>query len=668
MFAYLAVGAISVRVMVPTATTFEVSTDYFRYFSPTAFEVEPTPTLEIPVLAFRDITPPEGNVTSLTAELITESAKARHSRTKIEKVSRYRLSFEEQINLEPVFLKSRFEANLAKLYVGFSAQTVLASSAVNEMEDKISTAQASTEEPEYFDYSQQVESNPSDASSAPADHKDVVLEVASGVEEPKNVDKAVEEVAIDDLISFDYSKASKDVRAENLPKVSAVTTQNAILQGARAPELAPLTMEAVQAPKKNPTMPAASTQNKSNLHVDKSSAFVEKNEEETVEAFDNAVTIQVTGTNLKKAEEVVGFEVRPQDDLSEAISDYNSGATTLEHKLSQSAMTRSITVLKRGFAPTNTDLILEAGNSEATIPVVEENAFNKLLSPYESRGAVGAVLIELDETTKDATLDVPFSKVLRLDESLKVTESDDYSYLLFVGVSAGNALLSYRDGAGAVTSKIIHIHENELTFDANYYETADSEQVELLEEDLLGREKNHLIISEDAVKQFATDKTASKFNDHAYKVNFSKTHLGGRKYLELLHQAEPVYVGFREQRTVSVPSENFMRFILSKFQGGSLGNRCLIQVNLSKKVSKVDVAPESVNESIQAATQILDSDGKFYDSAGPKSEKIIVVGESQGAGQQSQDAKINFKVTYEDGSVQFLGSYCSPNTYLVEQL
>jgi hypothetical protein len=66
--------------------------------------------------------------------------------------------------------------------------------------------------------------------------------------------------------------------------------------------------------------------------------------------------------------------------------------------------------------------------------------------------------------------------------------------------------------------------------------------------------------------------------------------------------------------------------------------------------------------------QVLDSDGKFYDSVSDKTRKIIVIGESQGSSDVFADAKINIKIQYQDGSSQFLNSYCSPNTYLVEQL
>ncbi|HLW56518.1 MAG TPA: hypothetical protein VKY27_03980, partial [Bacteriovoracaceae bacterium] len=80
------------------------------------------------------------------------------------------------------------------------------------------------------------------------------------------------------------------------------------------------------------------------------------------------------------------------------------------------------------------------------------------------------------------------------------------------------------------------------------------------------------------------------------------------------------------------------------------------------------IASESVANGLVTSSQVLDQDGKFYDSVGPKSNKIIILGENFGPIDQSQDGKVNIKIDYLDGSTRFLSSYCSPNTYLVEQL
>jgi len=111
-----------------------------------------------------------------------------------------------------------------------------------------------------------------------------------------------------------------------------------------------------------------------------------------------------------------------------------------------------------------------------------------------------------------------------------------------------------------------------------------------------------------------------------------------------------------------------MRFILSGVEGTKLGNRCLVQVNLENKIQNFEVASESVGASLMVQSQALDSDGKFYDSVSEKTKKLIIVGESHSTSTHYDDGKINIKIQYTDGSQHYLSTYCSPNTYLVEQL
>ena len=382
-----------------------------------------------------------------------------------------------------------------------------------------------------------------------------------------------------------------------------------------------------------------------------------------------SISILALGSDLKKLENLKGFEVRFQDDLSEMIEDYGSGEVKFEAELSQPKMTRTVTILKRGYSPVTTELILEDGApGSVSIPLIEEDTLNDLMAPYERKGAVGVLLVELDDDTEVAKLDVPFGDVIKLNGDFKRTKNDDYRYQLFVGVQAGNAMVSYHGNNGEVVSKILHVHESEMTYDANFYEDVVNEKIRLFEENLLARESSPLIISGEQVKIFSTNISAKKINNHTYKMAFGSSNLAGRRYLELNHQSEPVFVGIRDNNNITVPSENFMNFILSKVEGRKLGNRCLIQVNLNKTANNVDVASESIGQSLMTSTQMLDSDGKFYDSLSAKTNKIIIVGEGQASSDISLDSKINIKIEYEDGSVQFLNSYCSPNTYLVEQL
>ncbi|MFP5386890.1 MAG: hypothetical protein ACLGHN_12470, partial [Bacteriovoracia bacterium] len=580
---------------------------------------------------------------------------------------RNELPFQEPVKLQAIKMENELPNNLVALYSDFNYVNV--AKIAEPVEDEVSTKLSSSdEEPVFLDYS---ESEPKKSEEP----KEVVTETISqenipeqkvvhNVDKVKDVDNKIEEVAIEELMAFDYSRAQKDLKEKALPTVTKMTTHQDA--GSAGKNFEHKKWE-VNEPTKS--KPKVTTHKQTEALKDNTNkGFLPQAEVQTVTTHQNRVAIRLTGTDLKEVRDEVGFEVRFQDDLNETFQDYNTGAITVDHELASAKMTRSMTVLKRGYAPTNTDLILEEGVTEVVMPAIEEQTFNELLAPYGARGPIGAVLVELDENVEGASLDVPYSSVVKLNEAMQPTEGNDFVYELFVGVKAGNALLSYKSQKGEITSKIIHIHEHELTFETNFFETVKNEKVKLFEENLLGQDKTPLIISSEEVRQFASDKVSKKINDHTYKMNFNKTLLGGRKYLELSHQEEPVFVGFKENNLIDVPSENFMRYILSRFEGSKLGNRCLVQVNFNKKASKVDVAAESVGQSLVTYTQVLDADGRFYDSVGAKSRKLIIVGENQGAPGFSQDAKINVKVTYIDGSVDFIGSYCSPNTYLVEQL
>jgi hypothetical protein len=669
LFMYLMVGVIAVRVLFPETTTIEVSRSYLGYFSKTHFKSAESITFTTPEINFAEIKFPSDikrNVHTRAVSIKT-AKKVGTPVLKVEDVSKHQLLFHEAVVLRPVFMANNLPVHHVALFNEFNYQSVAAiqEKKTDSLTDEVSTKLAASTEPDFFEYpttetkAPQVEASVKTVTNQST--KDEKLSTNSDDslvvdESSQNVENITEEVAVDELITFDYSKVGREIKAEKVPMISSVTTQHV-----PAPSLSVATPAKVQKGNSK-TVTTQKSQNQKSETQDFLNTY------KAPKTFQNRVSIQVTGTDLVKTENEAGFEIRPQDDLGESVSDYNSGEAVLDHEIAQAKMTRSITVLKRGFVPTNTDLILEDGGSEITLPLITEAKFNELLAPYESRGPIGAVLVELDDEVEIAALDVPYSKVITLDEKMNKTEDRDFSYQLFIGVKAGNSLLSYKSASGEVTSKIIHIHDHELTFETNFFENVSNERVSLVEEDLLSQEKHPLIISSEEVRQFASDKTAKKINNHTFETQFNKTLLGGRKYLELAHQAEPVFVGYKDASILVVPSENFMRYILSRFEGGKLGNRCLLQVNLSKKALKVDLASESVDDGLQTYIQVLDSDGKFYDSVGDKTQKVIVVGESQGSFEQGQDAKINFKVTYQDGSVQFIGSYCSPNTYLVEQL
>ncbi len=678
LLAYLVVGTVAVRVLAPESVELSLSTTYLSLFSKTTIsESTEASIIEPSKMAFADIKFPKEVVKVAVKKTVQPKKvmKPVEEAFQVVQVAKNELPFHEPVKLAAVQFDYSLPTNLVALYQDLSIKEDVIVADASVVEDKVSTSMAASvdAEPEFFEYekAEVVEvaktETPKEEKTEPVSQsrEDVVAEVAqdlandelvafdySQADAPAKADSVAEEVHIGDLmvaektvkavepvaappiqgvVAFDYSKASADVAQNKIPTFTKVTTQKS------------LPIEEV-----------------SEKGFEKSALVAP--------SITSQLTIKASGMNLKSVKDLSGFEVRFQDDQSLSLEDYGTGEVKINEAIASKQMTRSITVLKRGYMPTSTDVILEDVVAGVSIPLVQEEVFNKEIEAYESRGAVGALLVELDDTTEIAKLDVPFGKVITLDGNLKKTTRDDFRYQLFIGAQAGNAYLTYVGADGVKVSKIVHIHEREVTFDANFYDDAGTQKLTLLEEDLLSKEKSPLIIGSDSVKIFATDITGKKVNDHTYKMNFGKTHLGGRQYLELTHHSEPIFVGLKENKTLSIPSERFMRYVLSNFEGGNLGNRCLVQVNLSKQVSKVDVGSESVGSNLMTYTQMLDTDGKFYESASNKTEKVVIVGENQGGATTNMDGRINIKVEYTDGSNEYLNTYCSPNSYLVEQL
>lgn len=633
----LVVGVAGVRLVSSEMTEITIDSQYFSLLETPSVASAEVLAIAAPEMNFNEVNSP------VTPKIIiTKKVQQKPVELKTVKVTQNELPFDEPIQLEPVVFGGNLLTNMVALYEGLPVEEkfLVTETKQGEVKDEVKSAQAaptSDAEPEFFEY-ETIEAEPAEVAAA-APVEQIVESAENG---PRDIQSQVtpvaemkKEASDSDLIAFDYSGLKQDIQDNKVPKVSVVNTQKKKSKNRPSPE-----------------EEMAPTNNKNAL---------------IAPAYESQMTIQGVATDLKNNETLRGFEVRFQDNSSEAIADYGDGEVTITASLARPKMTRSIVLLKRGFAPTNTDLILEDGAGSVSVPVLSQELTDELMQSYEGQGPVGLLLVELADETEKAMIDVPFGRVITLDGDMRETTSEDFRYQLFVGVKAGNALLTYVHG-NEITNKIIHVHEREVTYESNFFEKENLHKISLWQEDLLSREKSPLITASENVKVFAKNISGEKLNQNTYRVDFGKALLGGRNYLELTHESESVFVGTKSEEKLIVPSENFMRHILGSLPESKLGNRCVIQINVQNKVSEVLVAAESVDQSLMTNVQFLDTDGRFYDSASEKTRKVIVFGENQGSEMQELSGKVNLKVTYQDGSVDFLGSYCSPNTYLVEQL
>jgi hypothetical protein len=648
ILSYLIIGTISYKILITEEIKANIPISFLNIFTQGAFHKNSEIQLNSPKQTFTEI-----KIVSIPKK--QDSAKVKKFKKiylkdsnknivdeKQKMVKPFLLPFNQEIEINPINVVSEIPQSFSALYVSSI-----------KVDDKKMDQQLA----EQF-YNYQVES-PIKKQINKAEKREI-----------KEVDSAeiVEEVEISDLVAFNYSTAKKEIVEGKIQGIGKVQHNIKVQQNWSQ---LPTSLGNISKNKKEITQ---LTHNQKNLKTEKN--IIQEKAKETLkkiniedeENFENRIKIYVLGTDLVNSQKKSGFEIRPQDDLKESYSDFNRGEVIIDQLIDNEKMNRTVTILKHGYSPTNLDLILEEGVSEITVPLITEQKIQELLSTKGKYENLGVVLIELDEKTDSASLDVSSLNKIKLNENLQPVQGDDYSYIMFVGVRPGNALLSYQTVSGDIVSKIIHIHENELTFDSNFYEEIKDESLVFLEDDLLGKDQSPLIISASQVKHFATNKTLSKKSNNAFTTKIDKTILGGRKYLELNHLSEPVFVGYREQTKLEVPSENFMRYVLSSSDSGTLSNRCLVQMNLNKKINSIDIGRESQDSSSEIKVQYIDKNGKFYNSASSQTHKIIISGEMMDNHGDQTDSKINIKINYQDNSTQFMSSYCSPNTYLVEQL
>lgn len=360
------------------------------------------------------------------------------------------------------------------------------------------------------------------------------------------------------------------------------------------------------------------------------------------------------------------FELRAQDDGNTILQDNGSGEVAIQETSVNANGSRSFVLLQRDHIPTHIDVPMAAG-VKLEVPAMERSFF----AQYEVQPGqvpVGHVLVELDDETETITVDGIKPRMTRLTDQFKKTTDSDYRYVMLSGVEVGNRLLTSVRSDGRKSQRIIHVHEEEMTFDANLYGQAGDLVLSLSEEGMLSRSRHDLVISGENVSMTFGGERAQKISPANYKLRAPPLLLGSRHYVTLTHQKEEIFVGVEKSTEVEVPSEDLIREVIRKFGLEGHAAACLIQVNLDRPAKRYEVLAESHGQSHVSYGLVLDKDGQFYESLGESSRRLFIMSENQGGEEAARNAKINIRIEYQDGSKRNFASFCSPNTYLVEQL
>ncbi|MFN8370002.1 MAG: hypothetical protein U0T83_05195 [Bacteriovoracaceae bacterium] len=360
---------------------------------------------------------------------------------------------------------------------------------------------------------------------------------------------------------------------------------------------------------------------------------------------------------------LTNFNFRPNYQEADVVSDSFDGILSIENKLSNENSILSGTITKQEYMPLKVDLVLEQEDTDYNIPLISESEFNNYIEENNLSGKGGNVLLKLEGEIKSVEFDKKYEKKIFLNRNFtSVDDLKDADYILFFGINSGNALMELTNINGKVLSKVINLEEEKINFDIINIESVNQTIVSLKENRVLSDKVKELTIDEDKITLFNTNikgKSTGALSNRYEFLDYYKF-VGEREYFEFGHMNETIFVGKnKDVEVIELPNEEYVDQIFKNLNLVNLENQCLTQINLSKKIKQAQIELTSQKGPAPLNISYYDIDGTFNGDITDETSKIYITGDEQGA--------INMKLEYVDGTVDYLRTYCSIGSFVIEQ-
>ena len=363
--------------------------------------------------------------------------------------------------------------------------------------------------------------------------------------------------------------------------------------------------------------------------------------------------------NTQKARQAFGYEFVPDYDRSERADDQASGEIKLGYSLSGDVNTQTGVVQSHGLIPTRVELNLL--NKGMNVPLMNEAGIQAFLQKKKADVVGNLLMVAVDPSISDVEIDSDYQYKLFFSQNFKMLESKEQaSYVLFLGVKTGNILLRYLLDNKETAQKIVYVGDGEMYFeDADFINTK-RELYTFTTRSLLGRKVKELNINGSDVSFYGTKTTAKKKTLNSYEIKVPELVSNSRKYLEFKHLGNSLFVGTDSATEIEIPGKDFIGKVLDANDLSELGERCMVQVNLTKDLRDIKANGKNKSGEMFVETSFLDRDGNFSRDNSELSEKVFISGDMEGI--------FNVRLDYTDGSSDFLKTFCSEGSYLIEQI
>jgi hypothetical protein len=347
-------------------------------------------------------------------------------------------------------------------------------------------------------------------------------------------------------------------------------------------------------------------------------------------------------------------------DRAEIIGESAPGEISAEYSVLPGMNTHTGVVRAEGVVPTRIEINI--GNDKSmNIPLVSENG---LESFFKSQGQIkdgNLMMFSISPEVIDVEVDTKTTQKIFFNKDLKILNGRiGADYVLLTGIKTGNVLVSYLLEKGEKAQKVVYVGEGEMYFEHADITSGSRVTVGLMSRNIMGQVQKGLSLDPEKLMFFATNITAKKKALSAYEFKLPSMAQGMRKYIELKNFKEPVFVGFYDQKQLEIPTREFIELVLEKNKISELADRCLVQINFSKDIKELKVAGKNRTGEMDTQLIYLDKDGNFSEEGPEYSEKAFILGDLEGI--------INAKIEYNGGGAEYLKTFCSEGSYIIEQL
>lgn len=375
------------------------------------------------------------------------------------------------------------------------------------------------------------------------------------------------------------------------------------------------------------------------------------------EVIVNALEIKL---GSQKSLSLQGFEFVPDFERAQRISDGNTGDLKISYPISDDNASIITGVIQaQGLIPTRVELNL--ANQKQVIPLLNEGDIQKFLEKKQMHVIGNIIMAELSDNIRDVEIDSNYQAKIFLDKKFSIQEDvNKAQYVMFLGTQVGNTLIKYLLENSQTASKIIYVGDGEMYFDSSDFESSKREMYSFMTRSLLGKSVKELSINEDLISVLGTSAKSKKRTINTYELKLPEMIRGERNYLEFKHHGYSLFVGTKGFNEIEVPGNDFIAKVMEINGLANIGERCMVQVNLSKELRHFEVSGKNKQGEMFVETTYLDQDGNFSVDSSEWAEKVFISGDMEGM--------FNAKIEYADGSVHFLKTFCSQGSYIVEQL